>query len=43
MGLAMMREQTNSELLLDIYASAWVIAVATLLGGIVSMLHGGGI
>ena len=30
-----MREQTNSELLLDIYAAAWVLAVATLIGAAV--------
>jgi hypothetical protein len=29
-----MRERTNNELLLDIYASAWVIAIGTAIGGL---------
>jgi hypothetical protein len=29
-----MKERTNNELLLDIWASAWVLAVATLIGGL---------
>jgi hypothetical protein len=37
----MMREQTNNELLLDLYAAAWVIAFCTAVGGVVSLLHAG--
>jgi hypothetical protein len=29
-----MREQTNNELLLDIYASAWVIVFCTFIGAV---------